>query len=137
MQRRQRRILIVDDEENQTFALQAALKKLPDCQTVSAHSGDEALAELGRQPYDLLITDYHMPGMNGLALAARARRLYPSMPIIMLTAFGDEVLRQVVSRDWINRLLDKPVHLNEIRDAVQSMLQMGQGNTPSNGSFIS
>jgi CheY-like chemotaxis protein len=62
-----------------------------------------------------LITDYKMPGTDGITLAARVRQLYPRTVIIMITAYGDETLREQAARASIQRVLDKPVGLGEIR----------------------
>lgn len=117
-----RQILIVDDEENVALTLQAGLEKLPQCEITVATSGVEALELLGRKPFDLLITDYKMPGTDGLALATRVRQLYPQMSIIMVTAYGDEALHRQATHISIQRILDKPVELDEIRSVASAVL---------------
>jgi CheY-like chemotaxis protein len=117
-----RRILIVDDEENVALMLQAGLETQPHCETTVATSGAQALELLERQQFDLLITDYKMPGTDGLALANRVRQLYPQMSIIMVTAYGDEGLRQQAAGISIHRILDKPVKLDEIRGVTSAVL---------------
>ena len=79
------RLLIVDDEDYDVFALQRGLGKLPDCQVDTASSGEQALQLFEKGPFDVLITDYNMPGMDGLMLAARVRQLYPQTAIIMVS----------------------------------------------------
>jgi CheY-like chemotaxis protein/anti-sigma regulatory factor (Ser/Thr protein kinase) len=117
-----RRILIVDDEENVALTLQAGLEKLPQCEITVATSGPQALELLEQEPFDLLITDYMMPGTDGLALATRVRQLYPQMSIIMVTAYGDETLRREAASVSIERILDKPVKLDEIRGVASAVL---------------
>ena len=66
----QRRILIVDDDAMILRLLQISIDRLfPECQIVAAVNGTAALAKLRQQPFDLILTDYDMPGMNGLDLA--------------------------------------------------------------------
>ena len=48
----------------------------------------EALARLARQPYEVLLTDFALPGMDGLELARRGRDLYPAMRIIVASGYG-------------------------------------------------
>ena len=69
-----RSILIVDDEANQRLMVEQALRALAfDWVISTAASGQEALEALALRPPDLIITDYHMPIMNGLELIARVR----------------------------------------------------------------
>jgi CheY-like chemotaxis protein len=117
-----RRILVVDDEENVALTLRLSLEKLPLCETTVATSGAQALELLERQPFDLLITDYLMPGLDGLALVTRVRQLYPQIQIIMLTACCDERLHRQAAGVSIQRILGKPIKLEEIREVASSVL---------------
>jgi CheY-like chemotaxis protein len=118
----QRRILIVDDDEQVALGLRDSLETLPNCEVAVATDGTQALHIFGRQPFDLLITDYQMPGMDGIALAKRVRRLYPQTAIIMITAYGSETLHGQVNDVSIQRILDKPARIVEIRSAVSEVL---------------
>ena len=81
------RILIVDDEENVALTFQDSLERLPNCEVAIATNGEQALQLFEQQPFDLLITDYKMPDMDG----GRVRQLYRRTAIIMITAYGSEV----------------------------------------------
>jgi len=121
---RRRRVLVVDDEEIVAMALQEGLSKLSNCEVSMATSGEQALVLFEEQPFDLLITDYRMPGTDGMTLAARIRERFPRTVIVMITAYGDHELRAQASRASILRILDKPVAFDEIRrvalDALES-----------------
>ncbi|MBN1179126.1 MAG: response regulator [Anaerolineae bacterium] len=117
-----RRILIVDDEKNVAMTLRDGLEKLPDCEIVVATGGEEALQLFGQRPFDLLITDYKMPDIDGITLAARVQETYPHTTIIMITAYGDEALHGQATRASIRRVLDKPVRLKEIRNVAMEAL---------------
>jgi len=116
------RILVVDDEVNLALMLKDGLNKLPNCEVAMATSGEQALQLFAEQPFDLLITDYKMPGIDGLALAMRIRRLYPLTAIVMMTAYGNDDLRVRATRVNIRHFLDKPVQLTDIRLAVLEAL---------------
>ncbi len=120
-----RRVLVVDDEENVAMTLQAGLEALDNCEIVVATNGKEAWQLFEQQPFDLLITDYKMPGMDGMTLAARVRERYPHMSIILMTAYGegDEALRSRADRAAIQRLLSKPVGIAEIRRVAAEELE--------------
>jgi two-component system response regulator PilR (NtrC family) len=117
-----RHILIVEDEENVATTLQYMLKKLPRCNITIAGGGEQALRLFERQPFDLLITDYKMPDMDGMTLAARVRQSYPQTVIIMITAYGDDALREQAAHISVQHVLDKPVELVEIRSAALEAL---------------
>lgn len=118
----QRRILIVDDEEKLVLGLQLGLEMLPNCEVAVATDGRQALQLCEQRSFDLLITDYQMPGMNGIALAKHIRRLYPQTVIIMITGGGGEMLQEQIKGTSIQRILDKPVGLSDIRGAVLQAL---------------
>ncbi len=119
---KRQRILIVDDEETVALTLQAGLEKLPNCEIITAAGGEQALQLFKRQPFDLLLTDYKMPGIDGLTLAARVRQLYPHTVIIMITAYSDDYLNKQAADISIRRVLDKPVEFSEIRRAASEAL---------------
>ena len=81
-------ILAVDDEELIREVLMVVLSE--DGHTVeTAANGSEGLRKLLVRPFDLVITDRAMAHMNGDQFAAEVRALYPEMPVILLTGFGD------------------------------------------------
>lgn len=83
------RILMVDDDALIAMSSVDMLEDLGHIVT-EANSGAEALAllRLG-DPFDLMITDYSMPGMNGAELGKAARELYPNLPILMASGYAD------------------------------------------------
>lgn len=109
------RVLIVDDEEFVALTLSEALSSLPNCEVSAATDAAKALELFEEQPFDLLITDYKMPETNGIDLAAKIRDLYPQTVVIMVTAYGDDMLREQATESSIQRIMDKPVRLADIR----------------------
>jgi CheY-like chemotaxis protein len=116
------RILIVDDEEVVANMLRAALQKMPDFRVSVAHDGASALDLLDEERFDLMITDYRMPGINGMSLAERARQLYPWIAVIMVTAHDSYELRKQASGSAVKKILSKPVRLAEIREVAADAL---------------
>ena len=83
----QKRILVVDDEEPVRTICSRMLTPLG-YRVDTVENGDLALSLLERQPFDLVITDYRMPGqLNGLALGHAIKQLFPLTQIILMTAF--------------------------------------------------
>ncbi len=79
-----RRILIVDDEAGVRESLRMVLKEAYD--SVAVASGADALEALASGPFDVVLLDIVMPGMDGLELLEEVRSRYPRVPVIMLTA---------------------------------------------------
>ena len=83
------RILIVDDEPNVAFFFKKHLELVDNSYVViSVRSGEEALTELKRYRYELMITDLRMPRMNGLDLLEEVRQISPHTKSILVTAYG-------------------------------------------------
>ncbi len=117
------RILIVDDEENITLTLQLGLRKIHNCEVITTNSGEQALEYVEHEPFDLLITDYKMPDVNGLDLAAYVRQKYPDTPVILITAYRNDELIEQAERMYIQHILDKPVELKRVRHMVTEILE--------------
>ena len=80
-------ILVVDDESNYLTVMEALLGEAG-YEVLTAQSGLEALKAAGASELDLVLTDMKMPKMNGIELLGELRRLYPDLPVILMTAFG-------------------------------------------------
>jgi PAS domain S-box-containing protein len=82
------RILLVDDSTDVLVTVGAFLEKAGFVVTRAEH-GDRALAILGRdRRFDALVSDYAMPGLNGLDLVMRARSLSPGLPALIITGYA-------------------------------------------------
>jgi two-component system OmpR family response regulator len=79
-------------------------------------SGEAAVAFVGQQRIDLLLTDLGMPGMNGLALAQRFRLLAPRVPVVLLTGWGLEA--DAVRPPNVVSVLGKPVTIKTLNEAL-------------------
>ena len=81
------KVLVVDDDAALRFTLEEVLGD-KGFEVVSADSGAQALERLAG--VDAVITDLAMPGMDGLALLAQLREREPELPVVLLTAHGNE-----------------------------------------------
>lgn len=82
-------ILLVDDEKDFAVGMARLLERnFPDERIKAVHSGDEALAELERDSYGVMLSDFNMPGMDGVALLEKAKGAHPDLSVVMLTAYG-------------------------------------------------
>jgi PAS domain S-box-containing protein len=110
------RILVVDDNATNRFILQEIFKNLK-CLPITVSSAAEALSLLNApHPFQLMITDYHMPEMNGLELIAKVRldKRYQELPIILLSSVGKD--RNVGELEKTEKFwtLQKPVKYSQL-----------------------
>jgi CheY-like chemotaxis protein len=82
------RILLVDDNQMGLSARKSVLEELGYSITAST-CADEALTRFRAERYDLVVTDYKMPSMDGVELITQVRRCRPDVPVIMLSGFAD------------------------------------------------
>jgi len=80
-------ILVVDDESNYLTVMETLLGEAG-YEVLTAPGGQEALRFAGSNDLDLVLTDMKMPKMNGIELLGEIKRLYPDLPVIMMTAYG-------------------------------------------------
>jgi len=81
------KILIVDDEPPVRDLFEDLFKK-EDCQTITCASGEEALAHLKKDVFDVVLLDIKLPGMSGLEVLKNIRDTHKDLPVVMITGFG-------------------------------------------------
>ena len=102
------KILITDDEKPTRDVMARVLSSTYDCLT--APDAEQAMAIVASTPdLALLITDYKMPGENGVSLIRRAKRQNPSLACILITAFGEIELAVEAMKDGADDFLTKPI----------------------------
>jgi CheY-like chemotaxis protein len=120
-----KRILLVDDDPGVREVVGFVLG-LDHHTVVEARNGKEALVQFKPDTFDLVITDYAMPGMNGEELATNLRQLSPRQRILMIS--GHAHLLPQVSRE-VDLLLGKPFSLQGLRQAVEAVLKKRHATT--------
>lgn len=83
-------ILVVDDSLVERLLVEGLLRKNNEYDVQLAENGKEALAKIKTQPPDLVLSDLFMPEMDGLELVRAVRARHPQIPVVLMTAFGDE-----------------------------------------------
>jgi K+-sensing histidine kinase KdpD/two-component SAPR family response regulator len=119
----QARILIVDDHPNTASMLARALGqfKTP-VEVLTARSGQEAIETIGNNVVDVLITDFMMPGMNGLELIEKLQGEHEPAHTILITAYDSPGLAATARRLKIKDYLVKPVQPEKIQAIVSQAL---------------
>lgn len=126
-----RRILIVDDDPTVLHILHAILAHMRNgYQIVAAQDGRAALAMIEDEPFDLVITDIKMPGVDGIELAESIQGMNATTAVIWITAYGCHRLQAECERLGIYRCLDKPLRISEIRQVALEALRSILVETP-------
>src|SRR5215470_14080480 len=100
------KILVADDEQNLRRVLVALLRR-EGHEVVQAANGLEAIEQLGKGDYDVVITDLRMPGADGMEVLRTASKNYPHVPVIMITAF--DYSEKPFAQDSIRVIVDKAI----------------------------
>ena len=104
-------ILVVDDNPAMADTL-ADILEAEGFKVHAANSGVEALKFMAEQPVDILLTDVKMPNMNGLELFQKARKLFPQLITIFMTAYSADELIQQGMAEGVKIVLTKPLEIN-------------------------
>jgi len=121
----QHSILIVDDEPHVLKAFQRVLRREP-YTLMTAQGGEEGLTLLEAREVSLVISDYNMPGMNGLDFLKTVKQLYPHILAIMLTGQAEiQIAVQAINEAGVYKFIQKPWDDNDLKvtilRAVESM----------------
>ncbi len=116
-----RHILVVDDEPAVCDAIKMMLK-FDGHAVQTANGGKEALLLLEQGKFDLIITDYSMPGMKGDELAAIIKQRLPHQPIIMISAYAEMLKSFSNPLPGVDLIIGKPFLLADLREAIAGVL---------------
>jgi DNA-binding NtrC family response regulator len=115
-------ILVVDDQEAHRDLMGAALGAAG-YEVVEAGSGHEALAQLARGSFGLVLTDQLMPGMSGLELMVEIFRLRPGLPVVIVTAYGTVDTAVQAMKAGAVDYIQKPFSPDELLIVVRRVLE--------------
>ena len=119
-------ILLVDDERSFLLSLKDGLMACGGAfNVVLAGNGREALQSLKSQPIDLLVTDLKLPVVDGFQLLAYVSRHYPSLPVIVMTAFGTPEIEERLAGMNALHYLEKPLDFDALAQTIESALTTG------------
>jgi len=116
------RILIAEDEKAQRDLLEGFLKK-EGFSVEAVANGKEALHKLEGNYFDIALIDYKMPERDGLQTLREIRRLYPELPVVMMTAYGTVETAVASMKEGALDYLTKPIDLDELLLIFQKVIE--------------
>jgi CheY-like chemotaxis protein len=116
-------ILVVDDEKVQIETLRRALRS-KGYQVFEALNAIEALDQLESMTYriDMVLTDYVMPGKDGIELLKKIREKYGELPVIIMTAYGEKGMLIDAMRNRCDGFIEKPFNVDQLINEIQRVL---------------
>lgn len=119
-------VLIVDDHPIVRRGLKQVLQDEPDFSVVEAGHAREALDYIGQQPFDLVVADIDLPGMNGIELLKTIRQQYKQTPVLMLSVYPEDQVAVRVLRAGAAGFLSKETAPEQLVVAIRKILDGGK-----------
>jgi len=117
-------ILLVDDDRNLVTTLSHGLRKAmgEESSVAVCFSGSEALSLLGNQAFDVVVSDFNMPGPSGLEFLKKIRQDYGEMILVLITAYGTDAVEEGV-RQLGGGYITKPFEPSFLVQMIKGLIQ--------------
>ena len=114
-----RTVLIVDDSQDLT-EVAAEFLRIFDYTVYTASNGIEALERLKTSQVGIVVSDIHMPDMDGLTLMGEIKARYPGLPVVLMTGFSVSEARKIALGKGADAFVAKPFRMKELKDVIES-----------------
>ena len=116
------KILLIDDDEWIRDSLSLYFEG-EGCHLTTAGTAEEAMEELKRQGYDIIIVDYRLPGMDGLEFLEEIKYSHPHALTILITAYGSKDVYLKAREIGVQGFIDKPFTITTIEDSLSRLIE--------------
>jgi small GTP-binding protein len=116
-----RRIMVVDDDERIAEEITRALKEQETYQVFAYVSGQAAREALDDSYFDLLIADWKMPDVDGLALIQQAQERSPDTITVLMSAYGNPMVDNGNATPFVHHFIQKPFEIDELLNVITSI----------------
>jgi len=123
------RLLVVDDDDDMRALLRRTLES-DGYEVAERDRAAQVLDTLRSSPFDLIILDKEMPGLNGLDLLPMLQREFPNLPVVFVTAFGGRQVETSALRLGAASYLEKPFRLGQLLDAIDGLISSRSMDEP-------
>ncbi len=123
---RKKNILLVDDDEWIRDSLRIFFESRG-CRLTAVESAEAGMNEIGRNTYDIMITDYQLPGMSGLDLLTRIHHICPHMLTILISAYGNHEIYAQAAEMGVGNIIEKPFNMRTVKDSLARIICKEKG----------
>jgi len=121
-------VLVVDDSAVDRRLVGGLLEQQPDCKIEYAADGVEAMERAKASLPDVIVTDLRMPRMDGLELVRAVRANHPTVPVILITAFGSETLAVEALKQGAAGYVPKPQISEKLLETVEEVVALARAD---------
>ena len=118
---RDKKILLIDDDEWIRDSLSLFFEG-EGCSLDAYETAEEGIKALGKTPYSIIITDYRLPGMDGLKFFGRIQALYPDAIKILITAYGNQEIYALAHEVGVHDFIETPFNTTTIEDVLSGLI---------------
>ncbi|REJ68695.1 MAG: response regulator [Planctomycetota bacterium] len=119
------RVLVADDSATMRKIIIRSLKSFGITDVAQAADGDEACALFEQGEFDLVLTDWSMPGKSGLEVLQAIRRTGSTVPVVLVATEGEKSRAMQAIQPGVSDCLVKPFQAEELKDKVKKQLSLG------------
>ena len=116
------KILLIDDDEWIRDSL-ALFFEGEGCRLLALETAEEGIEAMKKQAFDIVISDYRLPGMDGLAFFRHVQKIHPSVMKILITAYGSEEVMSEASELGVHDFIDKPFTSETIETSLSRLIE--------------
>ena len=122
------KILIIDDEQDFCKLVKFNLELVGDFAVDMAYDGKSGIKQAQKNKPDLVLLDIMMPGIDGFEVLKRLKqdKITMSIPVLMLTAKGDEISKEKAAQLYDELYIVKPIEVEDLVDKIQNVLDRTQ-----------
>lgn len=115
------KILLIDDDEWVRDSMHLFFEN-EGCHLLAVATAEEGIEALKRQPFDIIIADYKLPGMDGLSFFGQIIETHPYVIKMLITAYGNEDIASKAIRMGIHDFIEKPFTANIIVSSLNNLI---------------
>ena len=119
-----KKILVIDDEQDLAVLLKMNLEGTGKFDVVNAFTGQEGVDKAKETAFDLVITDFNMPDMNGEQVIDTLKNMSPSIPVLLFSVYHDDTSTLSASvKDKASGIISKPIDHDELYQKISEVVK--------------
>ncbi len=119
-----KKILVIDDEQDLCLIMKLNLESTSEYDVSIAFSGQEGLAKAKQTPFDLVITDFNMPDMNGEEVMDALKKINPSLPVLLFSVYHQDSTTLTSNiKNKASGIINKPIDHKQLNKTIKDILK--------------